>query len=185
MKNVPVPYPSTEADFWAGLFHELTERLERLGEALAAIPQEDASAASVVRVKSYARALDELRAALEHVHTHRADPRLKPTFTLEGPLAGFLSRLYAWSDEIGTDFERMAIALRKKEPTSVVFSHRAVNRSYAHFSELILAIRRQSELASRSAPQDAAARRALDEHVEELIWATEWLHMALARPPGG
>ena len=176
---------STEADFWAGLFLDLTVRVEWLAQTLDSVPREDASAAALVRLRSYARALEELHAAVERVQAHRAELTLKPLFSLEGPLAGYLSRLYAWCEEVGGDFERMAVALRRREPTSTVFSHRAINGSYANFDEIATAMRRSVEIARELHGADGAgAWRALDEHLEELIWATEWLHMALARRPG-
>lgn len=178
-------FPSTESDFWAALFLDLTLSVEWLGQALDAVPTGDASAAALVRLRSYARALEELHVALGHVQGHRPDPQFKPLFALDGSLALYLSRLYAWCDEIGKDFERMAGALRRRDPTSIVFSHRAVNESYAQFSALIEAMRKGLEGArSTDASRDAAAWRAFEEHVEELIWATEWLHMTLARAPG-
>jgi hypothetical protein len=178
-------FASTESDFWAGLFLDLTLSVEWLGQALDAVPTGDASAAALVRLRSYARALEELHRALGHVQAHRPDLQFKPLFTLEGPLAGYLSRLYAWCDEIGKDFERMAAALRRREPTSIVFSHRAVNESYAQFTALIEAMRKGLDDARPTRiEKDAAAWRSFEEHVEELIWATEWLHMTLARAPG-
>jgi hypothetical protein len=178
-------FPSTESDFWAGLFLDLTLSVEWLGQALDAVPTGDASAAALVRLRSYARALEELHRAVGHVQGHRSDLQFKPLFTLDGPLAGYLSRLYAWCDEIGKDFERMAGALRRREPTSIVFSHRAVNASYAQFSALIEAMRKGLEVArSAESTKDTSAWRSFEEHIEELIWATEWLHMTLARAPG-
>jgi hypothetical protein len=176
---------SREADFWAGLFLDLSVRVEWLAQALDAVPREDASAPALVRLRSYARALQELHQAIEHVHAHRADLRLKPLFALDGPLAAYLSRLYAWSEEIGDDFERMAAALRRRSPTSVVFSHQAVSGSYAHFDGLVAAMRRAIEVPRE--PHDVEghrAWRALDESLEELVWAAEWVHMTLARRPG-
>ena len=173
---------SVETEFWSDLFVDLTARVEWLGQAIAAMTTEDAPAAAVVRIQSYAKALHELHEGLRRVHEHRPDPRLKPLFALDGPLAGFLSRLYAWTDEIGDDFERMALAVQKGEPVNVVFSHRAVNDSFAHFTALIAAMRRVTDKAR--ADIDPKVWRAFDEHLEELIWATEWVHMTLARPPG-
>jgi len=176
---------SSESDFWAGLFLDLTVRVEWLGQALEALPRDGASAAAHVRLKSYARALEELHGALARVQAHRAAPLLKPLFSLEGPLAAYLSRLYGWCEEIGNDFERMAGSLRRREPTSIVFSHRAVNSSYAHFDELVNAMRHALDVSRElHGETDRAAWRALDEHIEELVWATEWLHMTLARAPG-
>jgi len=177
--------PSGETDFWAGLFLDLSVRVEWLAQALDAVPKEDASAGALVRLGSYARALQDLHGSLARVQAHRRDPHLKPLFSLDGPLAGYLSRLYAWCEEIGDDFERMAVALRRREPTSTVFSHRAVNDSYAQFSALFEAMRRANDAAhAMHGTQDQSAWRTFDEHLEELIWSTEWVHMTLARRPG-
>lgn len=177
--------PSVETDFWAALFLDLSVRVEWLEQAIDAVPKEDASASALVRLKSYQRALHDLRESLSRVQSHRPDPHLKPLFALEGPLAGFLSRLYAWCDEIGDDFERMAVALRRREPTSIVFSHRAVNDSYARFNTIIDAMRKANDVAhEKHGTKDKEAWRAFDEHLEELIWSTEWVHMTLARGPG-
>jgi hypothetical protein len=176
---------SGESDFWSGLFDDLSVRVEWLEQALDGVPKNDTSAAALVRMRSYQHALHELRVAIQHAQAHRGDPRLKPLFTLEGPLAGYLSRLYGWCHEIGTDFERMAAALRRREPTTTVFSHKAVNDSYAHFESIVAAMRTQIEVASHlHAKGDEARWRAFDECLEELIWAAEWVHMTLARPPG-
>lgn len=172
---------SAESDFWAGLFLDLSVRVEWLGQALDALPKEDVSAAAVGRLRNYAHALSELHASLERVQKHRATPQLKPLFVLDGPLAGYLSRLYAWCEEIGNDFERMAAALRRREPTSIVFSHGKVNKSYAHFEALTEAVRRAHDSAQASEPE---AWRSFSENLEELFWATEWVHLALARRPG-
>lgn len=181
----PARTSSRESDFWAGLFLDLSVRVEWLGQALDAVPKEDASAPAIVRLRAYARALQELHAALERVQAHRSDPYLKPLFSLEGALAGFLSRLYGWCEEIGDDFERMAVALRRREPTSTVFSHHAVNGSYVQFSALIAAMRHANDIARElHGLEDVQGWRAFDECLEELIWATEWVHMTLARRPG-
>lgn len=178
-------HPSTETDFWAGLFLDLTVRIEWLEQALDVLPREGPSAAAQARLRGYHRALEELRGALDRVQSHRADPRFRPLFALEGELAALLSRLYGWCEEISDDFERMAVALRKKAPTSVVFSHQAVNGWYAHFDELTSRVRHSLEVArDLHGARIPDAWRAFEEHVEELVWATEWLHMALARPPG-
>ena len=176
--------PSGEADFWAGLFVDLSVRVEWLTQALDAVPREDASASALVRMRSYERALKELEGAVGRVQGHRKTAQLKPLFSLDGPLAGLLSRLYGWCEEIGSDFESMAVAMRRKLPTSTVFSHRTVNTSYAHFEKLFAAVRAATGAARDREVGDSAAWRAFDESLEELIWATEWVHMTLARRPG-
>jgi hypothetical protein len=183
--------PSGEADFWAGLFVDLTVRVEWLTQSLDAVPKEDASAAALVRMRSYERALKELEVALGRVHAHRKSAALKPLFSLDGPLAGLLSRLYGWTEEVGSDFERMAVAIRRRLPTSTVFSHKTVNGSYAQFERLFASVRAATvdardarDASRRPGAEDTALWRAFDESIEELIWATEWVHMTLARRPG-
>jgi hypothetical protein len=176
--------PSGEADFWAGLFIDLSVRVEWLTQALDAVPREDASAAALVRMRSYEHALKELQVALGRVQAQRKSALLKPLFSLDGPLAGFLSRLYGWCEEIGNDFERMAAAMRRKLPTSTVFSHKTVNGSYAQFEALFATVRAAHAAARQRLERDDSTWRTFDESVEELIWATEWVHMTLARRPG-
>lgn len=177
--------PSVEADFWKGLFLDLTVRVEWLQQAIDAVPTNDASASAVVRLRSYAQALQELHTAIDRVQARRPEARLKPLFGLDGPLAAYLSRLYAWCAEIGDDFERMARALRRREAAQLVFSHHAVNRSYAQFDAMTSAIRTNMENAQRAEPDDDQDDwRSFSERVEELIWAVEWVHLALTRPPG-
>ena len=161
-----------ESELWAGLFLDLSVRVEWLAQALEGVPSDEAGAA---RLRDYTRALAELHSALERVDAHRSDPRFAPLFALESPLAGYLSRLYAWCDELSEDFESMAAALRRGQPTSIVFSFHAVTRSYAHFDEMVGSIR--GLCVERLCPR-------FDQHLEELIWANEWLHMTLARAPG-
>ncbi|MBW2458385.1 MAG: hypothetical protein JRI68_28035 [Deltaproteobacteria bacterium] len=179
----PAPKQSVETDFWAGLFIDLTLRIEWLDQALDAIPRDDASEETVVRLQGYSRALADLRLAIEGVQTQRGDGELKFLFDLAGPLAGFLSRLYAWCGELGDDFERMAGAVRRGEPTNVIFSHKKVNKSYAQFDELIGSVRRANEVA-RVESDGPDKARIFDERWEELVWATEWVHLAMASSPG-
>jgi hypothetical protein len=174
---------SAETDFWAGLFLDLSLRVEWLGQALDAVPKEDASASALVRLRSYAKALGELHQGIAKVQAHRSDPALKPLFSLDGPLAGYLSRLYGWCASIGDDFERMAAALRDRKPTNVVFSHKAVNASFAEFGTWTESMRRHIAEAKKT-QANLEQWRAFEEHLEELIWSTEWVHMTIARPPG-
>lgn len=86
---------------------------------------------------------------------------------------------------IGIDFERTAAALRRGDPISIVFSQHEVNESYAQFGMLTDAVRRT--LAGASEQHDTTEPERwweFTERVEELIWATEWVHLTLARRPG-
>ncbi len=70
-------------------------------------------------------------------------------------------------------------------PTSIVFSHEAVDESYAQFDVMFTAMRRADESArALHGRKDPQKWRGFTENIEELIWATEWVHLALARRPG-
>jgi hypothetical protein len=174
--------PATEATFFDDLFVDLEVRIEWLGQVLDSVPDRESSA--LARLQEYTKALGELRKTLEKLHTHAHDRALAPLFALDGPLAGYLSRLYAWCEEISNDFERLAVGLRRKEAVWSVFSAKMVSGSFSHFDEIAAAVRKDiARMRAGMPPTDA--ERAFDAHLEEVLWATEWLHMSLARAPGG
>src|SRR5207249_2592309 len=107
---------------------DLSLRVEWLEQALAAVPDEGALA----RLRGLVKSLDEIERAAGLVETYNAQ------------LEEFLTRLYAWCDGIASDLERMATSLRQGRPTSIVFSHDAVSRSYARFAELMDPIQRNA-----------------------------------------
>ena len=174
--------PPTEATFFEDLFADLDVRMQWLGQVLDSVPDRESSA--LARLHEYAKALGDLKLALEHLHTHANDRRLSLLFGLDGPLAAYLSRLYAWCEEISDDFERLAVGLRRQEAVWTVFSERMVNTSFEHFDELASAIKKDLARVRAGMPPTDDERR-FDAHLEEVLWATEWLHMSLARPPGG
>jgi hypothetical protein len=173
--------PPTEATFFDDLFVDLEVRIEWLGQVLDSVPDQESSA--LARLHEYTKALGDLRRALERLHAHAHDRALAPLFALDGPLAAYLSRLYAWCEEISNDFERLAVGLRRKEPVWSVFSQSIVNGSFAHFDELASATRGDVQ-KMRAGMNPNERERAFDTHFEEVLWATEWLHMSLARAPG-
>ncbi len=171
---------STERNFFAELVDDLTVRLEWLEQVIASVPDSGA----LGQLRGWAKALRELHASIGHVQAHLGDARFARLFAIEGSLAAFLSRLFAWCEEIAEDFEALAVKLRRNDPVLAVFSHRAVNESFAHFQELGQALR-ASLAAWRPATPDAhAAWQTFDADFEELFWAVEWLHMSLASQPG-
>jgi hypothetical protein len=115
---------------------------------------------------------------------HQGDRRLKRLFALEGPLAAFISRLYSWCEEISGDFEALAVKLRRNEPVLAIFSHHKVNQSFADFQRLGAALRESMADSRRSDPAAIASWATFDTDFEELLWATEWMHMSLAKRPG-
>jgi hypothetical protein len=172
--------PPTEASFFRDLFGDLTLRIEWLEQVVESVPESGASA----QLKGWAKALKDLHEAIEHVQAHLHDKRFAKLFALDAPLAAFLSRLYAWCEEISEDFEALAVKLRRGEPVLALFSHKAVNASFAHFQELSESLR---ESLAESRPMTSETREAwktFDADFEELLWATEWLHMSLAAKPG-
>ncbi len=171
---------STERNFFRDLVEDLTLRVEWLEQVIESVPDSGALA----QLRGWAKALRELHTSMAHVQAHLGDPRFARLFAIEGPLAAFLSRLFAWCEEITADFEALAVKLRKGEPVLALFSHSAVNDSFEHFQELAASLRR-ALAGSRPATSDAEASwETFDADFEELLWATEWLHMSLASKPG-
>ncbi|HEY1693301.1 MAG TPA: hypothetical protein VGG39_14135 [Polyangiaceae bacterium] len=172
--------PATEASFYRDLFSDLSLHTEWLEQVITGLPESGATE----QLKGWAKALKDLHHAIDQVQAHLYDKRFARLFALDAPLAAFLSRLYAWCEEIADDFETLAVKLRRGEPVLAVFSHKAVNQSFAHFQKLSESLR---ESLSESRPMNADTRSAwqtFDADFEELLWATEWLHMSLAAKPG-
>jgi hypothetical protein len=172
---------STETNFFSDLVDDLTVRIEWLEQVIESVPDSGA----LTQLRGWAKALRELHTSIVHVQARIGDPQFARLFVIEGPLAAFLSRLFAWCEEISKDFEALAVKLRKAEPVLALFSHRAVNESFQHF-QLLGTTLRAALIESRPATTDAqAAWTTFDHDFEELLWATEWLHMSLANKPGG
>lgn len=172
--------PPTEATFFLDLFADLDTRIEWLEQVIDSVPESGA----VSQLRGWAKALRGLHGAIDHVQAHLHDRYFSKLFALEGPLAAFLSRLYAWCEEISEDFEHLAVRLRRNEPVLVVLPHQEVNASFAHFQELSQALRESLAESRPMTPETQAAWKTFDADFEELLWATEWLHMSLAAKPG-
>ena len=105
--------------------------------------------------------MGDLHKAIVHVQEHLGDSRFAKLFSLEGPLAAFLSRLYAWCEEVTIDFEAVAVRLRRGEPVLALFARRSVNASFKEFHELSEALR---EIATPSlGPWSSSSRRAMED----------------------
>jgi hypothetical protein len=172
--------PPTEATFFLDLFADLDTRIEWLEQVIDSVP--DSGALS--QLKGWAKALRDLHHGIDRVQAHLLDRRFSRLFALEGPLAAFLSRLYAWCEEISKDFEQLAVKLRRNEPVLGILSHKEVSASFAHFQELTQALRESLAESRPMTPETVAAWKTFDADFEELLWATEWLHMSLAAKPG-
>jgi hypothetical protein len=172
--------PPTEASFYRDLFSDLSLHTEWLEQVIVGLPESGATE----QLKGWAKALKDLHHAIDQVQAHLYDKRFARLFALDAPLAAFLSRLYAWCEEIADDFENLAVKLRRGEPVLAVFSHKAVNQSFAYFQQLSQALRDSLAESRPMTPDTRAAWQTFDADFEELLWATEWLHMSLAAKPG-
>ena len=175
--------PATEETFFEDLFIDLTLRLEWLGQVLDSVPVNEPPQATLTALRGYAKALSDVGKALEHLQSHAKELRFATLFSLDGALAAYLSRLYAWSEEISSEFEALAVGLRKKEPVWLL-SHKKVDASFAHFHALSESLRKELAHARPTDAAEAAAWAPFDTHLDELLWATEWLHLNMAKRPG-
>jgi hypothetical protein len=171
---------STERNFFLDLVDDLAVRLEWLEQVIDSVPDSGA----LGQLRGWAKAMRDLHRSITHVQAHLGDPRFARLFVIDGPLAAFLSRLFAWCDEITVDFEALAVKLRKGEPVLAVFSHKVVSDSYAHFQELEAALRTSLAALRPTLPDVQTAWQTFDADFEEMLWATEWIHMSLANRPG-
>jgi hypothetical protein len=185
VRQIPVAPPSkrtlsTERNFFGDLVQDLTLQVEWLEQVVESVPESGAG----LQLRGWAKALRELHTAIVHVQARLHDANFGRLFAIDGPLAAFLSRLFAWCEEVARDFEALAVKLRREEPVLAVFSYHRVNDSLAHFSELGAALRAALAKHRPATPEAQAAWTTFDADFEELIWATEWLHMSLAKQPG-
>jgi hypothetical protein len=187
--HIPAPPPSrrtppTGSTFFRDLVFDLAVRIEWLEQVLDSVPEPQASSGAQVQLRGWAKALHELHHAIVQVQAHLDDPRFARLFLLDAPLAAFLSRLFTWCEEITVDFEALAVKLRRTEPVFAIFSHKAVNESYRRFQELSERLRESLAQSRPMTPESQAAWKTFDSDFEELLWATEWMHMSLTRTPG-
>ncbi|HEY8090120.1 MAG TPA: hypothetical protein VIF09_19800 [Polyangiaceae bacterium] len=184
-RSIPPPpssrrTPPTEASFYRDLFSDLTLRIEWLEQVIESVPESHAAE----QLKGWAKALKDLHRGIDHVQAHLFDRSFARLFDLDAPLAAFLSRLYAWMEEMSAEFEALAIRLRQGEPVLALFSHKQVNASFAEFQRLSEALRESLAESRPMTPDTQAAWKTFDQDFEELLWSTEWLHMSLAAQPG-
>ena len=150
---------STETNFFRDLVDDLTLRIEWLEQVIESVPDSGALA----HLRGWAKAIRELHTAIVHVQARLPDPNFSRLFAIDGALA---------------------VKLRRNEPVLALFSHRAVNESFAHFQQLGAALRASLADSRPKTPEAQAAWGTFDTDFEELLWATEWLHMSLASEPG-
>jgi hypothetical protein len=174
--------PSSGARFVDDLFVDLSLQIEWLKQVLDATPEHAKTSEAVNNLRAHGAALVELESAIDRVKRHAHDRRFAHLFALDGALTAYLSRLFAWCEETSSTIERLAVRLRREEAVNTVFAYSHVNGSYAHFEELTAAL--LSQLRHKRPAADEQAWRAFESSVEELLWATEWFHVRLAKVPG-
>ena len=119
----------------------------------------------------------DVHAAAARVRRH--EDAIARIFQVGSPLHAHLADLYAWSEGICGALDEIAVAVRRGEPVRTIFLHRSINASYTRLEgELRAAL---AELSAGTNGADASAARALDADLEELLWATTWLHLSLTK----
>jgi hypothetical protein len=176
--------PASGATYFRDLLFDLSVRIEWLEQVIGSVPEPQASSDAVAQLRGWTKALHELHHAIVQMQEHLGDARFAKLFALDAPLAAYLSRLYAWCEEISVDFEALAVKLRQNQPVLALFSHKAVSDSYGRFQALTEALRESLTESRPMTPESQAAWSTFDSDFEELLWATEWMHMSLARQPG-
>ena len=177
--------PPTGTHFFRDLLLDLTVRIEWLEQVLDGVPEPQASSGASAMLRGWAKALCDLEGAIVHFQEHLDDARFAKLFSLNAPLAAYLRHLYAWCEVITVDFEALAVKLRRREPMLVLFPHKAVNDSFKRFQELTEPLRDSFVQSRPMSAESQAAWRTFDSDLQELLWATEWMHMSLARSLGG
>jgi hypothetical protein len=176
--------PASGRTYFGDLLVDLAVRIEWLEQVLDSVPEPQASSDAQVQLRGWTKALHELHHGIVQVQAHLGDSRFAKLFALDAPLAAFLAQLYAWCEEITGDFESLAVKLRQQQPISALFSHRAVSASFKRFQQLNEALRDALAESRPMTPESQAAWKTFDSDFEELLWATEWMHMSLAKRPG-
>ncbi len=189
LRHIPPPPPSRRTPasgvtYFRDLLSDLSVRIEWLEQVLDSVPEPQASSDALVQLRGWTKALHELHHAIVQLQEHLGDGRFAKLFALDSPLAAYLSRLYSWCEEITVDFEALAVKLRQNQPVLAILSHKAVSDSYGRFQALSEALRDSLAESRPMTPESQAAWRTFDSDFEELLWATEWMHMSLARKPG-
>src|SRR5262249_54068488 len=126
--------------------------------------------------------VDELRAvqgAVTSVCAIGADPALAPLFAPRTPLYMHLVDVCAWIRTRCQSLEEIATGLRRGKPVRSIFLARTINASHANLDGQTPAIRDHVlDVACHAGSKVVAP---LDVALEELFWATSWLHLSLTK----
>jgi len=175
---------SAGSTFFHDSLHDLAVQNEWLEQVLDGVPEPQASSDACAMLRGWAKTLAQLQASVAHFQQHARDKRFARLFAAGAPLTAYLARLYAWCAQLTVDFEAVAAKLRRNEPILGLLRQKDVNDSFAIFQELGEPLRESFVESRPMTLESQAAWRGFDEDLEELIWATEWMHMNLARSPG-
>jgi hypothetical protein len=159
---------------------DLDVRLEWLEQAIEGISVSWGRA----QLRTWAGGLREVHRCIARAWTHTRDPRFAHVFDRRGALAAFLDALFEWCGAVIADVEAMAVKLRGGRPLLGVFPFKAVSDSYVRFQRLEVAARAALAAQAPVLREARSAWKVLDSDLEEMFWATEWLHMSLAARPG-
>ena len=176
--------PPSGRSYFSELLHGLAVQIEWLEQVLDGVPEPQASSDASAMLRGWTKALAELQGVIAHFQAHLHDKRFAPLFAVGAPLASYVARLYAWCEQLIVDFEGLAVKLRRNEPLLGLLLQQDVNDSFQRFQELGEPLRESFVQSRPMTPESQAAWRTFDEDLEALIWATEWMHMNLARSPG-
>jgi hypothetical protein len=160
---------------------DLAIRVEWLEQALTGVP----SSWALAQLLGWTQGLRDLHRTIVRVQAHARDPLFGRVFNSDGALAAFLGRLFEWCGDIIREFEGIAGKLRRQQPALAVFSFKVVSESYVRFQRLEVGLRAAIAELRPSIHDVHAEWATFESDFEEMLWATEWLHMSLAARPGG
>jgi hypothetical protein len=184
--GVPSParrIPQNAPGYFCGLLHDFAIRIEWFEQALDGIPEPQASSGAAGLLRNWAKALDELLGAVAKLQEHLHDRRFAKLFELDRPLAAYLGHVYAWCGEMTLGFEALAVRLRRSEPVLGLLLRKDVNDSFQRFHSLVEPLCHALFESRPMTPDSREAWHTFDQDLEEVIWATDWLHVNLARGP--
>jgi len=184
--GVPPPsrrIPENALGYFCGLLHDFAIRIEWFEQALDGIPEPQASSGAAALLRSWAKALNELLGAVAKLQEHLHDRRFAKLFELGRPLAAYLGHVYASCGQMTIGFEALAVKLRRSEPVLGLFLRKDVNDSFQRFHSLREPLYHALFESRPITPESREGWHAFNQDLEELIWATDWLHVNLARGP--
>jgi hypothetical protein len=159
----------------------LGERIARLERRLDDIPEPAASLGAAARLRLWLSGIHDVYVASARLREYLHDYRCAPFFQLDGPLTTVVRAIFAWCDHVASEIEEFSRKLRRRVPVLALFPEAAVSLSLVRIERTA----DHARAALRAAPpsvQPLACK--LEADFDELLWATEWLHLSLGKKPG-